>query len=90
MPRARLMKVIHDGEGFSEEQYGFHEGHFTVGTIRRVVDTLMNERVKRNANHRDVLLVTIDLKNTLTRPGGTICCDTSSATSKYRGIEATS
>ena len=63
MLRARLRKAIEDSGGFSEEQHGFHEGHFTMDAIRRDMDTVLNERRRKHAIRQDVILVTFDIKN---------------------------
>ena len=63
MLRARLKRAIEEGGGLSEEQHGFREGHSTIDAIWRVVDTVKAEREKRPAIRKDVLLVTLDVKN---------------------------
>ena len=63
MLRARLRKAIEEGCGLSEEQHGFREGHSTIDAIRRVVETVADERLRRHNIRDDVLLVTLDVKN---------------------------
>ena len=38
--RARLRKAIEDDGSLSEKQHGFCEGHSTIGSIRRIIDTV--------------------------------------------------
>ena len=61
--RARLKKAIEEGGGLSEEQHSFREGHSTLDAIRRVVETVAAERLRRHSIRDDVLLVTLDVKN---------------------------
>ena len=63
MLRARLRNAIEEGDGFSEVQHGFYEGHSTIDVIRHVVDTVTEEWQKMHAICKDVLLVTLDVKN---------------------------
>ena len=63
MLRARLRKVIEEDGCLYEEQHGFREGHSTIDDIRRVVDTVTDERQMRHAVRKDVLLATLDVKN---------------------------
>ena len=60
MLRATLRKVIIEGGG----------GHSTIDAIRRVMDTVTNERERRHAVRKDVLLVTLDEKTRSTLSGG--------------------
>ena len=57
MLQARLRKAIEEGGGLSEEQHGFREEHSTIDAIRRVMDTLTDERQRRHNIRDDVLLV---------------------------------
>ena len=63
MLRARLKKAIEEGGGLPDEQHGFREEHSTIDAIRWVMDTVTDERQRRNAIPKDVLLVTLDVKN---------------------------
>ena len=63
MLRARLRNAIEEGDGFSEVQHGFYEGHSTIDVIRHVVDTVTEEWQKMHAICKDVLLVTLDVKD---------------------------
>ena len=61
--RARLRKAIEEGGGLSEEQHGFREGHSKIDAIRRVMDTVTDERQRRHNIRDAVLLVTLDAFN---------------------------
>ena len=63
MLRERLRKAIEEGGGLSEEQHCFREGHSTIDAIRRFVDIVTYERQRRHATQKDVLQVTLDVKN---------------------------
>ena len=63
MLRARLRKAFEEGGGLFEEQHGFRVGHSTIYSIRRVIDTVTDERQRRHNIRDNVLLVTLDVKN---------------------------
>ena len=58
-----MRKAIEEGGGLSEEQHGFREGHSTMDTIQRVVDIGIDERQRRHVIRKDILLITLNIKN---------------------------
>lgn len=57
MLRRRLEEEIENGEGLSEQQYGFRKGRSTIQAVEKVVKTIKDSDKKWGA------LVTLDIKN---------------------------